>query len=212
MDEQRQKPSGHRRRRNRPRPSNSEPILIAARRPDSPLISRNRQRGVAASAQPHAEHSQSAPAPAQPADALGLAARSNGQVLAKDGRSGAPAHRAARIIQSAPTQLDDRERMRLRLLERLALTEGRHAISKVANELWANELSVPNEQHLQVQLLEHFDEARARDAIAALTELLKKEPPIKRPVLDQRLRRLEENAEEPLTRKVAEALRRMIRS
>jgi hypothetical protein len=44
-----------------------------------------------------------------------------------------------------------------------------------------------------------------------MTRLLAKEEPIKRPVLDQRLRRLEEYAEDPSTRSTAAALRRSLR-
>ena len=68
------------------------------------------------------------------------------------------------------------------------------------------------EQTLQVQLLEHFDESRVRDAMTALHELVQKEPPLKRPVFEQRLRRLEEYAEEASTRDAAKALRRLVRS
>jgi hypothetical protein len=102
--------------------------------------------------------------------------------------------------------------MRLRLLERLAGSDGRHVISKVADELWANDFSVPAEQALQVQLLEHFDEARVRDAMAVLQDLVQKEPTLKRPVFEQRLRRLEEYADEVSTREAAKALRRLIRA
>jgi hypothetical protein len=61
-------------------------------------------------------------------------------------------------------------------------------------------------------LLEHFNETRAREAIAVLAELLRREAPIKKPVFEQRLRRLEEYADEPATREAAADLRRSIRS
>jgi hypothetical protein len=120
--------------------------------------------------------------------------------------------RSARIVQHAAPEIDDRERLRLRLLERLAGSDGRHVISKVADELWANDFAVPAEQALQVQLLEHFDEARVRDAMAVLQDLVQREPALKRPVFEQRLRRLEEYAEEASTREAAKALRRLVRA
>ena len=60
-------------------------------------------------------------------------------------------------------------------------------------------------------MLEHFDESRARESLTTMTRLLKDQPPIKRPVLDQRLRRLEEYADEAATRTLAADLRRAIR-
>lgn len=129
-----------------------------------------------------------------------------------NGNGSAVTRRSARIVQHAAPALDDRERMRLRLLERLAGSDGRHVISKVADELWANDFSVPAEQALQVQLLEHFDESRVRDAMAVLQDLIQKEPALKRPVFEQRLRRLEEYAEEASTRDAAKALRRLVRT
>ena len=65
---------------------------------------------------------------------------------------------------------------------------------------------------MQLQLLEHFNEAHAREAVEVLSRLLEKEPPIKRPVLNQRLRRLEEYADEAGTREAAAQLRRTIRT
>jgi hypothetical protein len=64
---------------------------------------------------------------------------------------------------------------------------------------------------VQIQLLEHENEHRARDAVFVMAELLQRESPIQRPVLDQRLRRLEEFAEDPITRDAARALRRSMR-
>jgi hypothetical protein len=45
-----------------------------------------------------------------------------------------------------------------------------------------------------------------------MVRLLSREPPIKRPVLDQRLRRLEEHADEAPTRQLAADLRRTLRT
>ena len=67
-------------------------------------------------------------------------------------------------------------------------------------------------QEVQLQLLEHFDEELALQAINALAQLLEVEPPLKRPVLEQRLRRIEEYAEDVQTSEAAAALRRALRA
>jgi len=90
--------------------------------------------------------------------------------------------------------------------------EGRGAVSRAANEYREAGFDFPREQEVQLQLLEHFDEERARDAIAVLAELLEDQAPIKKPVFEQRLRRLEEYADEPATRAAAARLRRGIRA
>jgi hypothetical protein len=71
---------------------------------------------------------------------------------------------------------------------------------------------LPEEQEVYLQLLEHFNEERAREALDVMNRLLSAESPIKRPILDQRLRRLEEYADEDTTRNMAAALRRTIRA
>jgi len=70
----------------------------------------------------------------------------------------------------------------------------------------------PVEQPVQLQLLEHNDESLARDAIGALRGILTSEPPLKRPIFEQRLKRLEDSAEEETTRSAASELRRALRS
>jgi hypothetical protein len=134
------------------------------------------------------------------------------QVAALAAAPRVPQRRAARIIQTAKSSLDDRELLRQRLLDRLVFSQGRGAISKAANDLWENEFDVPREQVAQIQLLEHENEERARDAIGVILELVQNEPPIKRPILDQRLRRIEEHADEDATRTAAAELRRVIRA
>jgi len=118
--------------------------------------------------------------------------------------------RAARIVKAAEHAAapDNREQ---RLLERLMRSQGRVAISRAADELWESKFKAPRQQEVQIQLLEHENEQRARDAVFVMAELLQRESPIQRPVLDQRLRRLEEFAEDPITRDAARALRRSMR-
>jgi hypothetical protein len=120
--------------------------------------------------------------------------------------------RVARIVQVNATGPDDREKQRLRLIERLLMSEGRVAISRAANDLRLAGFEFPLNQDVQLQLLEHNDEALARQAIIQLQVLLQSERPIKLPVFSQRLRRLEEVGEDPSTRNAAADLRRLIRA
>ncbi len=202
MQGQRQKPKGGRQRRSKSRTESrapADPILIAARRPNSPLIATaSSHRSVAASARP----SQKAPTRAR-----GLAERD------QPGRRPQPPaeRRAARIVQLNGGNADANEKQRLRLLDRLLLSEGRGAISRAANEYRDAGFQFPEEQAVQLKLLEHFDENCAREALDTLSRLLTQQPPLQRPVLEMRLRRLEEYADDPDTREAAGALRRAIR-
>src|SRR5687767_2813819 len=90
-------------------------------------------------------------------------------------------------------------------------SEGRIAITRAAREYRQAGFEFPIEQGVMLQLLEHIDEALALAALTSLTRLLEAEPPLKRPVLLQRLRRLEEYAEDCQTREAAAALRRALR-
>lgn len=198
MYQQRQKPGGGRRRRRKQRSSESraavEPILIAARRPNAPLVAR---APAAMSAAPKSVR------PATPKPTNGKAARPEAEPAPR---------RTARIVQVTKTDHDDRERQRLRLLDRLMAAETRGAITRTADELAREGFELPAEQPVQLQLLDHFDEERARAAIEVLSALVEKEPAFKRPVMEQRLRRLEEYAEDPGVREAAAELRRAIRS
>jgi hypothetical protein len=120
--------------------------------------------------------------------------------------------RTARIVTLTGGAADERERERQKLLQRLMQSQGRGAITRAADEYLRNGFELPDEQEVHLQLLEHFDEARARDSLEAMARLLKTDPPLKRPVLDGRLRRLEEHADEAPTRKLAADLRRAIRT
>jgi hypothetical protein len=195
MDGQRQKSGGRRRRRkNRTEAKQqAEPILIAARRPNAPLGPRSNGRPAVASARPTRR-----PEPAEPTPLPEPEPR-------------APTRRAARIVKPVSADADEHERLRLRLLDRVMLSEGRGAISRAATEYREHGFEFPEEQEIQLQLLEHFDESCARAALDMMTRLLETQEPIKKPILEQRLRRLEEYADEPVTRDAAAALRRAIR-
>lgn len=190
---------GGRRRRRKPRTETSasaEPVTIAARRPNSPLLSKPARRSVAASAAPRAA-------------AVVVELEEDESLLRPQRKE--PARREARIIKLAPREVDASELERLRMLDRLVISEGRGAITRLADAYLEAGFEFPSEQRIQLQLLEHFDEAHARAAMGALEKLYEDEDPIKKPVLEQRLRRLEDHADEESTRDTAAKLRRAIR-
>jgi hypothetical protein len=239
MEGQRERTSSRRRQRRKSKTARSktviEPVLIAARRPDSPLL-KNGFRSVVASAQPKSVSVSASPSPqsqvalvevsAQPdvesrvshaEDSLGgFGSEGAASLLSSDGAS-APAgaegvvrRRAARIVKVTDNVLTPGNREQ-QLLDRLVRSQGRGAISRAADDLWESKFVAPRRQEVQIQLLEHENEHRARDAVFIMAELLQRESPIKRPVLEQRLRRLETAAEDPITRDAAGALRRSMR-
>lgn len=126
--------------------------------------------------------------------------RGTREVAARSGRIVAPAGHSAK---------DERETTRERLLGKLHVAEGRPAITRAANELFKEGFTLPEEDQLvHLQLLEHTDESHVREAISRLGAILDQEPPKRFAVLDSRLRRLEELADEPETRAAAADLRR----
>ena len=260
MEGQREKTSSRRRQRRKSKSARAkvvvEPVLIAARRPDSPRLE-NGFRPIVASAQPkgfnpgspsprngHAMNGAiasssigsgsigsgaAAGAGSLPAEASRIDAVANGHsgsasashafaaeaqtpgADAPDASNGAVVRRrAVRIVKLADNVLAPGNREQ-QLLDRLVHSQGRGAISRAADDLWESKYVAPKRQDVQIQLLEHENEHRARDAVFAMAELLQREAPIKRPVLDQRLRRLETSAEDPITRDAAGALRRSMR-
>lgn len=196
-----------------------EPVLIVARRPDSPLLMKVSNRNIAASARPKKPRDASA----RDTSAVGREEDVEVDVVEHLDSSPvetvpvetAPVERERRVarIALAPTTslLDDATARRERLLERLILSEGRSAISRVANELLDGPEALPETQEVQLQLLEHIDERRAKEAMTVLERLWSSQSPIKRPILDQRLRRLEAEADDAEIRAQAAQLRRTLR-
>jgi len=121
------------------------------------------------------------------------------------------AKRAARIV-GAPAAVDEAELERRHLLSRLLESEGPAAVTRAANAYRKAGFQFPEEQLVQLKLLEHSDEAEVCSALAVLTSLLDQQPPIKLPVFEQRLKRLEDGAEEAETRVRAAELRRVLRT
>lgn len=115
-----------------------------------------------------------------------------------------------RIVLTPPPQSDPRAAERQKLLGKLLLASGRPAITKAANDFLRAGHTFPVEQDVYLQMLEHSDEERVCEAIEALTGILAGEVPKRRAVLESRLRRIEELAEEPATREAARRLRRRV--
>ena len=148
--------------------------------------------------------SPSANAVAQPGPSEQLAAQPEAPILA------AP-KRAARIITQS-TALDDAELERRHLLSRLLDSEGPSAVTRAANAYRKGGFSFPDEQPVQLKLLEHSDEGEVCHALEVLATLLDRQTPIKLPVFEQRLKRLEDSAENQETRTRAAELRRVLRT
>jgi hypothetical protein len=116
----------------------------------------------------------------------------------------------ARIVGVPPPSSDLRTMERERLLSKVLVAEGRPSVSKAVNEYLNAGFELPEEQDVHLQLLEHADEAMVRTALSTLGSLLSSEAPKRRAVLESRLRRIEQFAEEGPTQKQAEQLRRSI--
>jgi hypothetical protein len=195
MQRERQKRAGQDDRRGARRGNRrvAPPIVMAARRP-------------------RPEASVGAPATSEPAAEPTARVELAPVEAASSTVSAPPARRSARIVAVASPAADQARLQRERLLARFMASEGRAMISRAADECRRAGVEFPLEQGAQLQLLEHVDEALARDAIAALGRILSAEAPRKRPILEQRLRRLEDTADEEATRSAAAELRRALRA
>jgi hypothetical protein len=170
-----------------------EPIVFAARRPRpvaEPEANEERDSALTAAPEP-------SPPPASVVEAT---------------EPPRAARRSARIVASTSPAADAARVERERLLARLVASEGRAMITRAANECQRAGVEFPLEQAVQLQLLEHVDEAFARAAMDALGRIFSAEVPAKRPILEQRLRRLEDTADEEATRNAAAELRRSLRA
>jgi hypothetical protein len=125
------------------------------------------------------------------------------------GANGA-AKSAQRIVLAPAPQADPRTAERQKLLGKLLVAEGRPKISKAADDFIKAGFTFPEEQDVYLQLLEHAEEEHVRRAIDVLCSLLAGELPKRRAVLESRLRRIEQFAEELSTREAAERLRRQV--
>src|SRR6478609_6352387 len=194
MDTQTNRVGRRRRRRKSPTKKAAtklEPVVLAARRPDSPRLEKPTRRMKAASAKPR-----------------GSAEKSLGGVFERPTIELDPAEVEARIVVRKEDEIDETEKTRRRLFSRYLAAEGRAAVTKAANEYFAAGFELPREQEAQLKLLEHFDETQAQRALRVLEELLSEQEPTQLPVFRQRLRRLEDHAEDPELRLAAAGMRR----
>jgi hypothetical protein len=179
------------------------------RRPGERRASRPIPEPEVLSARPRSALAQ--PPQAVPAESSALPADARAVEPTPSTPGAAAPRRAARIVESVRRDDDARVRERARLLDRLLSSDGRGSISRAADDFRRAGFDFPSEQAVQLQLLEHWDEGLARTAIDALREIVAREPPLKRPIFDQRLRRLEDAAEDATTRLAASELRRALR-
>lgn len=129
---------------------------------------------------------------------------------APDAKNGAASKPGGRIVLPSPPQTDSRGAERQKLLQRLLVAEGRPSVTKAADDLVKAGFSLPHDQDVYLKLLEHAREDEVRAAIASLDTILAGELPKRRAVLESRLRRIEQFAEDAETREAAEALRRRV--
>jgi hypothetical protein len=115
-----------------------------------------------------------------------------------------------KIIVPRGPSLDPGTLERQRLVASLLAAQGRPAVTQATEALLAAGHPLPDDQEAHLQVLEHADEARVRASLASLAAILSHEPARRRPVLEQRLKRIEEFAEEQATREAATALRRKL--
>lgn len=127
----------------------------------------------------------------------------------KDHRAG-PRPRAKMVAVPAKSADDPAAVERARLLRKLLDAQGRPAVTRAAEELVRAGVPFPEDQEVQLQLLEHSREERVQGALEVLSRLLEAELPQRRTVLEARLRRLEDDAEEATTRELAAELRKRV--
>lgn len=121
-----------------------------------------------------------------------------------------PSVKVARVVEAAPDAAPTVPNKRQELLRKVQLAQGSRAISDTMDAFFAAGHTLPDDQEVYLQLLEHRDEARVREAIEKLDQLLMGQVPKRKPVLVQRLKRLEEDADEEATRNAATELRRKV--
>jgi hypothetical protein len=114
-----------------------------------------------------------------------------------------------RVVESQ-TAAEGGSVKRQEMLRKIGVAQGSKAISDAIEVFLAAGHTLPDEQDVFLQMLEHRDESRVREAIVQLEKLLAGQLAKRKPVLVQRLKRIEENAEETETRDAAAALRRRV--
>lgn len=117
-----------------------------------------------------------------------------------------------RVVEAAAT--DDAvvraAQKRQDLLRKINAAQNPKAISDHIDTFLNAGFTLPDDQEIFLQMLEHRDEERVREALTQLDRLLVGQLPKRKPVLVQRLKRLEEHADESTTRSAAAQLRRKV--
>ncbi len=116
--------------------------------------------------------------------------------------------RKVAVVSSPPIPEDLSDQQKL--LSKLLKAEGRIQISKAARDFLKAGFSFPEEEDVHLQLLEHTDEDQVRSSLEKLHEILNNNPLKRKNILESRLRRLEEFAEEQVTQQAANLMRKRI--
>ncbi|HHH28703.1 MAG TPA: hypothetical protein ENK57_10220 [Polyangiaceae bacterium] len=125
----------------------------------------------------------------------------------------APKRTGAKLIAGPVGPADPKEAERERLLHRVLAAEGRPSISNAVDDYVDAGFDFPRMQDVWLQMLEHRDEGRVAMAIERLSDILddEGEVPKRRAVLESRLRRIEEYADERATQNAAGRLIRLLK-
>lgn len=116
-----------------------------------------------------------------------------------------------RVVEAAPDDVAARAaQKRQDLLRKIGAAQGPKAVSDTIDAFLHAGFTLPDDQEIFLQMLEHRDEERVREALTRLEHLLMGQMPKRKPVLVQRLKRIEEHAEEDATRSAAAQLRRKV--
>ncbi|MFO0651333.1 MAG: hypothetical protein U0326_34225 [Polyangiales bacterium] len=116
-----------------------------------------------------------------------------------------------RVVEAAADDVEARAaQKRQDLLRKINAAQNPKAISDTIDTFLHSGFTLPDDQEVMLQMLEHRDEERVREALSKLDFLLMGQLPKRKPVLVQRLKRLEEHAEEDSTRTAAGTLRRKV--
>lgn len=122
----------------------------------------------------------------------------------------APAIRMPKVVEAAVPEGEVVPSRRQDQLRKILAASSTKAISDSIEAFLNAGHTLPDDQEVFLQMLEHRNEERVRDAIGQLERLLMGQLPKRKPVLVQRLKRIEEHAEEAATRDAANQLRRKV--
>ena len=123
----------------------------------------------------------------------------------------APKRTGVKLVAGPVGPSDPKEAERERLLHRVLAAEGRPSISTAVDDYVQAGFDFPPMQDVWLQMLEHRDEGRVAMAIERLADILGEESPKRRAVLESRLRRIEEYADEQHTQTAAGRLIRLLK-